>query len=124
MLVLADIFTGMLSWSLILNNYGIFAPLPCLQAVTEAWNAITAKHPSMCAMLMSADAEKGKVLAYAGVPDAVVAKLKASDWVNAVLAVLGGKGGGKPTTAQGQGTNLDQVDAALATATEFAQGKL
>jgi len=41
-----------------------------------------------------------QVLAYAGVPDALTSKLRANDWVNAVLGELGGKGGGKPTAAQ------------------------
>jgi hypothetical protein len=53
-----------------------------------------------------------QVLAYAGCPDSQTAKLKAVDWVNAVLADLGGKGGGKPTTAQGQGTNVSAQHAA------------
>lgn len=43
---------------------------------------------------------QGKALAYAGVPDAIVSKLKANEWVGAALAPLGGKGGGKPASAQ------------------------
>jgi len=86
------------------------------KAVTEAWNAITAKHPAMAAALLSTDAEKDKVLVYAGVPDSLVAKIKANEWANAVLAVLGGKGGGKPTTAQGQAAGVAKVGDAVAAA--------
>lgn len=57
---------------------------------------------------------------YTGVPDASLAKLKANDWCNAVLAVLGGKGGGKPTAAQGQGPAVEKVDEALKVAEETA----
>jgi alanyl-tRNA synthetase len=52
---------------------------------------------SMCPHPLHTHAQ---VLAYAGVPDALTSKLRANDWVNAVLGELGGKGGGKPTTAQ------------------------
>lgn len=48
---------------------------------------------TLCSLFLQA-------LAYAGVPDALQPKLKANDWVNAVLGVLGGKGGGKANVAQ------------------------
>lgn len=59
-----------------------------------------------------------------GVPAATSSKLKAGDWVNSALAVLGGKGGGKPTAAQGQGPNVDKAAEALAAAEQFAALKL
>ena len=71
-----------------------------------------------------AHAGKGKVLAYAGVPDALTKRLNAGQWVKEVLAVLGGKGGGKPHTAQGQGIELDKVPAALSAAADFAKQHL
>lgn len=40
------------------------------------------------------------------------------------LAVLGGKGGGKPSSAQGQGPNIDRVPEAIKVANEFASAKL
>lgn len=60
----------------------------------------------------------------AGVPTGLVDKLKASEWVNATLAVLGGKGGGKPGSAQGQGTDVAKAPEALAAAEQFAALKL
>ena len=64
------------------------------------------------------------MLAYAGVPDALTKRLHAGQWVKEVLTVLGGKGGGKPHTAQGQGTDLDKMPAALSAAAEFAKQHL
>lgn len=69
-------------------------------------------------------AGKGKVLAYAGVPDARVKTLNAGEWVKAVLAVLGGKGGGKPGNAQGQGPAIDKVSDAQQAAEKFAKQRL
>jgi alanyl-tRNA synthetase len=64
------------------------------------------------------------VVAFAGVPDELVSKLPAGDWVGEVLKVLGGKGGGRPNSAQGQGTELGKVDEALALAADMAKLKL
>ena len=40
------------------------------------------------------------------------------------LTALGGKGGGKPTSAQGTGPEIGKVDEALALATQLAATKL
>ena len=95
------------------------------KALTEAWNAITAKHgEAVCALLVSVDDDKGKVLAYAGVPAGLSSKIKANEWVGAALAAVGGKGGGKPTAAQGQGPDTAKASDALKLAEEFATMKL
>jgi len=95
------------------------------KALTEAWNAITAKHgEAVCALLVSVDDDKGKVLAYAGVPAGLSSKIKANEWVGAALAAVGGKGGGKPTAAQGQGPDTAKASEALKLAEEFAAMKL
>lgn len=94
------------------------------KAVTEAWNAITAKHPTLAAVLLSGDADKDKVLVYAGVPEALTPKIKANEWANGVLAVLGGKGGGKPTTAQGQAAGVAKIGEAEAAAKALASKAL
>ncbi|GFR48410.1 hypothetical protein Agub_g10304, partial [Astrephomene gubernaculifera] len=94
------------------------------KATAEACAAITAKHPTLAALFVSVDAEKGKALAYAGVPDALISKIKANEWVSAALAPLGGKGGGKPGSAQGQGPNVEKAEEALAVAAAFAEAKL
>uniref|UniRef100_A0A383VXA1 Alanine--tRNA ligase n=1 Tax=Tetradesmus obliquus TaxID=3088 RepID=A0A383VXA1_TETOB len=95
------------------------------KAVSDAWGLVEKKHgDKLAGLFVSVDGDKGRALAYAGVPAAVSSKLKAGDWVNAALAVLGGKGGGKPTAAQGQGPNVDKAADALAAAEQFAAMKL
>ncbi|MEW5320492.1 MAG: hypothetical protein WDW38_011561 [Sanguina aurantia] len=92
------------------------------KAVGEAAAAILAKSgDTMPALLVSVDAEKSKVLAYAAVPDALLSKIKANEWVNSALTVLGGKGGGKPSSAQGQGGEIARVDEAMEAAIAFAR---
>lgn len=59
-----------------------------------------------------------------GVPKDMTDKLPASDWVMSALEVLGGKGGGKPTTAQGQGPNWQKIDEAMEVAKQMASLKL
>jgi alanyl-tRNA synthetase len=61
---------------------------------------------------------------YTGVPAATSAKLPANEWVNSALTLLGGKGGGKPTLAQGQGADFGKAADALAAAEQFAAMKL
>ncbi len=95
-----------------------------MKALIEAWSAISSSHKGLCALMVSVDADNSKVLAYAGVPDALVAKIKANEWVGEALKLLGGKGGGRPTAAQGQGTEVAKVDDALAAATAFVKLKL
>lgn len=60
----------------------------------------------------------------AGVPAATSSKLKANEWVNSALTLLGGKGGGKPTVAQGQGSEFAKAADAMAAAEQFAAMKL
>lgn len=57
----------------------------------------------------------------AAVPDALLSKIKANEWVNSALTVLGGKGGGKPNSAQGQGGEITRVDEAMEAAIAFAR---
>ena len=50
--------------------------------------------------------------------------VKAGDLVRTVSAVCGGKGGGKPDSAMGGGTDLLKVDDALAAVDDFVAEKL
>jgi|EP01047_Picozoa_sp_COSAG01_P023636 alanyl-tRNA synthetase len=58
------------------------------------------------------------------VPKPLTSKLKAGDVVKAVMPTLGGKGGGKPNFAQGQGSKEEAVDAAVTQATDLCKEKL
>jgi alanyl-tRNA synthetase len=68
-------------------------------------------------VLISADPESGKPLFIAAGSDAAVASgFDAGAVVRAIAPVLGGRGGGKPTMAQGGGENAATIDEALGVA--------
>ena len=81
------------------------------------------KDPSVVAVLASINGEKVSFLAVCG-KEAVAKGIKAGDLVKSVSAVCGGKGGGKPDSAMGGGTDLLKVDDALATVDDFVATKL
>ena len=56
--------------------------------------------------------------------EAVARGVKAGNLVKTVSAVCGGKGGGKPDSAMGGGTDLLKVDDALAAVDDFVAEKL
>ena len=81
------------------------------------------KDPAVVGVLASIQGEKVTFLAVCG-KDAVARGIKAGDLVKSVSAVCGGKGGGKPDSAMGGGTDLLKVDDALATVDDFVAEKL
>ena len=81
------------------------------------------KDPSVVAVLASINGEKVSFLAVCG-KEAVAKGVKAGELVKSVSAVCGGKGGGKPDSAMGGGTDLLKVDDALATVDDFVAAKL
>ena len=50
--------------------------------------------------------------------------IKAGDLVKNVCAICGGKGGGKPDSAMGGGTDMMKLDDALASVDDFVASKL
>merc|ERR1712176_210312 len=60
----------------------------------------------------------GKVLCFAIVPESVMndTGLKANEWLKDVLDSVGGRGGGRPGSAQGQAPLCDDVEAVIANA--------
>lgn len=94
------------------------------KALPDTAGAISSKHPSVACLLLAPDTDAGRCPVFAEVPKAMTAKLSASDWLKSVLAVMGGKGGGKPGCAQGSGPDVSKVDEAEAVGMQFAQSKL
>ena len=63
----------------------------------------------------------GKLMAFAVVPDSLVEiGLKADEWVRSTLEVCGGRGGGKPSNAQGQASECNDIEVVFAAAKTFA----
>lgn len=56
--------------------------------------------------------------------EALTTGINAKSWVDSVIPVIGGKGGGKDLAAQATGSNIKALEEALRIATEFAQLKL
>ena len=81
------------------------------------------KQSNIVAVLAADNGSKVTFLAVCG-PDAVKAGMKAGDLVREVSAVTGGKGGGKPESAMGGGTDVLKTDNALAIVDDFVAKKL
>jgi len=84
-----------------------------------------ARQGGASAILVGGSAE-GKVTLVAMVDEALVASagIKAGDWVNAAAAVVGGRGGGKPTLAQAGGKDAGKLPDALDAAVQWIQKEL
>lgn len=81
------------------------------------------KDSNIAAVLSSVNDGKITFLAVCG-KDAVAKGIKAGDIIREVTAVCGGKGGGKPDSAMGGGTNVLKLDDALAVVDDFVDSKL
>ena len=81
------------------------------------------KEPNVVAVLASINGEKISFLAVCG-KEAVARGVKAGELVKTVCAVCGGKGGGKPDSAMGGGSDLLKLDDALASVDDFVTSKL
>ncbi|WP_039916626.1 alanine--tRNA ligase [Cellvibrio mixtus] len=76
------------------------------------------------AVVLLAAVEGDKAALVAGVTQDITGKVKAGDLMGYVASQLGGKGGGRPDMAQGGGTNLAALDAALASVAPWVKAQL
>ena len=76
------------------------------------------------AVVLLATVEDDKVALIAGVTQDATSKIKAGDLMGFVAGQLGGKGGGRPDMAQGGGTNIAALDAALASVVPWVKTQL
>ena len=81
------------------------------------------KDPDTVAVLATATESKVTFVAVCG-KNAVARGIRAGDLVRAVSAVTGGKGGGKPDSAMGGGSEVLKIDDALAMVDDFVAEKL
>ena len=92
-------------------------------ALRQMGDFLRDKEPAVVAVLASINGEKITFLAVCG-KEAVAKGIKAGDLVKSVCAICGGKGGGKPDSAMGGGSDLLKVDDALASVDDFVAAKL
>ena len=81
------------------------------------------KQPNVVAVLSAVNDGKITFLAVCG-KEAVGKGIKAGDIIKSVTAICGGKGGGKPDSAMGGGTDLLKLDDALAKVDDLVAEKL
>ena len=81
------------------------------------------KDPDTVAVLATATESKVTFVAVCG-KNAVARGIRVGDLVRAVSAVTGGKGGGKPDSAMGGGSEVLKIDDALAIVDDFVAEKL
>ena len=81
------------------------------------------KEQTIVAMLAAVNDGKITLLAVCG-KEAVARGVKAGDIIKAIAPICGGKGGGKPDSAMGGGSDLMKLDDALAALDDFVAAKL
>ena len=86
-------------------------------------DALKDKAANVVAVLSTVKEGKITFLAVCG-KDAVAKGIKAGDIIRSVTALCGGKGGGKPDSAMGGGTDVLKLDDALASVDNFVAEKL
>jgi alanyl-tRNA synthetase len=79
-------------------------------ALEAAVNLIQQSVPNKAVMVLSPDADSGRVAVMASVSELMIGKgLKAGDWIRETTSIMGGKGGGRPNAAQGSGTDVGKI---------------
>ena len=95
------------------------------KSLNEALKIYKSKSPESAVMLFSTDEESHKIVCLSLVPkDCIEKGLTADDWIRSVASVIGGKGGGKSSSAQATGQNIEALQEAIDIATNYAQSKL
>jgi alanyl-tRNA synthetase len=109
-------------------------PEASADVLRSTWDWLKKKHPqqNVAAVLASivveldkdGNEQPPKVNLLAAVGDPLVGKLKAGDWIKAVVPVIGGTGGGRPQMAMGGGKDTAKLESALIEARQFARDRL
>lgn len=95
------------------------------KALDAALKQVKQLCPNTAAMFFSIDDKSKKIFCLASVPkNAIEQGLKASEWVQSVIEVMEGKGGGKSESAQASGNNPNCIDKAIKIAEDFAALKI
>jgi len=92
------------------------------KALSNAVQVFRDTAPACAVALFARDAKQVTVMAV--VPKSLNDRLSAAEWVKEVGAVLGGKGGGKPDTAQASGPDVNKFNEAIERARTYADERL
>lgn len=95
------------------------------KALDSALKAVKTISPNTAALFFSVDEENKKIICLSSVPKELVSRgLNANEWINNVVTVINGKGGGKQESAQATGTKTESLNEAMNLSIAFAQLKL
>lgn len=95
------------------------------KALDSALKQVRSLSPSTSALFVTVDPDSNKVFCLSSVSKEAIEKgLKANEWVQIVASKIGGKGGGKPDSAQASGNNSVSINEILKLAKNFAESKL
>ena len=92
-------------------------------ALRSLGDVLRDKDKAVVALLASVNGDKISYLCVCG-PEAVAAGVKAGDVIRHVTAITNGKGGGKPDSAMGGGSDLTKLNESLAALEPFVASKL
>ena len=92
-------------------------------ALRQRGDFLRDKEPSIVGVLAGVNGGKITILAVCGA-EAVKKGVKAGELVKRVCGICGGKGGGKPESAMGGGSDVLKLDDALAAVDDFIVEKL
>jgi alanyl-tRNA synthetase len=95
------------------------------KALDSALKQVKVMNPNTSALFVTVDQDSKKIFLMANASKTGIDRgLKANEWIQQLSSVIGGKGGGKPESAQASGSNYDKVDEVLELAKKFASSKL
>ena len=92
-------------------------------ALRSLGDVLRDKDKAVVALLASVNGDKISYLCVCG-PEAVAAGIKAGEVIRHVTAITNGKGGGKPDSAMGGGSDLTKLDESLAALEPFVASKM
>ena len=92
-------------------------------ALRQMGDMLRDKTPNIVSVLATVNGEKITFLAVCG-KDAVAKGIKAGDIIKTITPICGGKGGGKPDSAMGGGSDVSKIAEALAEVENFVSSKL
>ena len=92
-------------------------------ALRQMGDMLRDKTPNIVSVLATVNGEKITFLAICG-KEAVAKGIKAGEIIKAITPICGGKGGGKPDSAMGGGSDVSKLKDALAEVENFVSSKL
>ena len=92
-------------------------------ALRQLGDVLRDKDSSVVALISSVNGEKITLQCVCG-KDAIAKGVRAGDIIRAIAPIISGKGGGKPDSAMGGGSDLSRLDEALSAVLQFVSEKI